>query len=379
MSGPELPPFLRGALNLPPEGSTVAPSVDWLHFLVISTTMLGSVGVALFAYVWLRRYKQKTPFELTRHVVPSLAAELALSTITLGIFFVFWVLGYHLYLDIREPPSDESMLVVYLSAKQWMWKFSYPDGHGTNDVLVVPQGQPVKLVMTSRDVIHSFYVPAFRIKQDVVPGRYIVTWFQSDTPGTYPIDCAEYCGLEHSMMRGQVVVLPQPDYAKWMEQNAPAGDEKEANLVASGHDVATRYQCFACHTIDGQPHIGPTWSRLYDSWVDLDGGRRVKADEAYLTRSMMEPNADIVRGYKAVMPTFYGRLSHVEVAALVEFIRSLKDGPFPPLVQLPSLGITLETPGSDGGAFVPPERGGPYDAGPRDIGPLHAPATETNQ
>jgi cytochrome c oxidase subunit 2 len=346
MTGPELPRVLRDMLNLPPEGSTVAAPVDWLHLLVISTTMLGSIGVALFAYAWLRRSRQKAPMQLTRRVVPSLASELGLAGVTLGIFFVFWVIGYYVYLDIREPPSDRPMLVVYLTAKQWMWKFSYPDGRATNDVLVVPQGQPVKLVMTSRDVIHSFYVPAFRIKQDVVPGRYIVSWFQSDTPGTYPIDCAEYCGLSHSEMRGEVVVLRPSEYARWMEQNAPAGAEKQADLATYGHDVAARYQCFACHTIDGQPHIGPTWSRLYDSLVELDGGRRVKADEAYLTRSMMEPNADIVRGYKPVMPTFYGRLSHVDVAALVELIRSLKDGPFPPLVELPSLQITAQ----DGGA-----------------------------
>jgi cytochrome c oxidase subunit 2 len=233
---------------------------------------------------------------------------------------------------------------VYVTAKQWMWKFAYFDGRASMDVLTVPAHRPIKLVMTSRDVIHSFYVPAFRMKHDVVPGRYYTTWFEANAPGTYDIDCAEFCGVDHSRMLGKVQVLSDEEYARWLEAPQSEGARKgvagptatgDGDLAAAGRDVAARRGCFNCHTIDGQPHIGPTWAGLYDSQVTLDDGRVALADEAYLTRSMMDPQADIVAGYKGVMPTYRGALPEPEVAALVEFIKSLRDQPVAPAIALP--------------------------------------------
>jgi cytochrome c oxidase subunit 2 len=222
-------------------------------------------------------------------------------------------------------------MTVYVTAKQWLWKFSYPDGRASVDVLIVPEGKPVKLVMTSRDVIHSFYVPAFRMKHDVVPGRYYTAWFEATTRGIYPIECAEYCGVSHSKMVGGVQVLSSADYARWLEGHPP----DQSDLVQEGREVAARRACLDCHTLDGQSHIGPTWVGLYDSQVPLQGGRSVRADVAYLTRSMMDPQVDIVAGYKDVMPTYRGVLSEPETAALVELIRALEDAPVAPSIVLP--------------------------------------------
>jgi cytochrome c oxidase subunit 2 len=197
--------------------------------------------------------------------------------------------------------------------------------------------------MTSRDVIHSFYVPAFRMKHDVVPGRYYTVWFEAKAPGIYPVECAEFCGVSHSRMLGQVQVLSQPDYERWLGGPAPATSEgyvtarDGADLASIGRDVAARRGCLNCHTIDGQSHIGPTWAGLYDSRVSLADGRFVAADDAYLTKSMMEPQADIVAGYKGVMPTYRGALPEPEVAALVEFIRSLRNQPIRPTIELPAV------------------------------------------
>lgn len=321
------PAFFREILALPAEGSTVANEVDWLHLLVISVTMLGAAGVAVVALLLVIRYRRRGSRKLTPHVVMTPSYELLVAGSLLTLFIGFWVLGYYVYLDIVEPPGGEDELVVYVMAKQWMWKFSYPNGRDTNGILVVPEGRNVKLVMTSRDVIHSFYVPAFRIKQDVLPGRYTVAWFQANGPATYQVLCAEYCGLAHSLMRADVVVLEKGEYGNWLDTNTPVGSEDKGNLVRYGRDVAVRYECLACHSIGGQRLLGPTWSRLYGSWVELEGGQRVKADDAYLTESMMQPEAKIVRGYGPVMPNYFGRLSHTDVAALVEFIKSLKDGP----------------------------------------------------
>jgi cytochrome c oxidase subunit 2 len=221
-----------------------------------------------------------------------------------------------------------------------MWKFEYPDGRRSADVLTVPLGRPVRLVLTSRDVIHSFFVPAFRIKKDVLPGRYTTTWFLPRETGSFEIFCAEYCGTNHSRMRGSVLVLSQADYEAWLaarpddlEEETAKEREGEArgdpvvlsDLAERGRTLAVRYGCAACHTVGGQRFVGPTWAGLWNSDVPLEGGRYVRADAAYLTRSMMDPTADIVRGFKPVMPSYRGLLAEPDVAAIVEYIRALEN------------------------------------------------------
>jgi cytochrome c oxidase subunit 2 len=233
-----------------------------------------------------------------------------------------------------------------------MWHFAYADGRSALGTLTVPAGTPVRLVMTSRDVIHSFFVPAFRVKQDVIPGRYTTAWFEATAPGTYEVFCAEFCGLSHSRMRGQVTVLPRGAYAAWLARTAAGGPGARAGdaeaptagafgdvseMARRGREVAARRQCTACHTADGQRFVGPTWRGLYGSQVALRGGRTVLADEAYLTRSMMDPLDDVVAGFDPVMPAFRGVLEPGEVAALVEYIRSLARQGEPSGVALPAV------------------------------------------
>jgi cytochrome c oxidase subunit II len=322
-------PLFLGLLNLPPEASSYAASVDLLHLLVISTTMLGATVVFVLALYYLARYRRRVPGETTQRTALPVPQEVGMIGGILGLFLAFWVVGTLEYDRMLTPPPGS--MVVYVTAKQWMWEFAYPDGRSSMDVLTVPLGRPVELVMTSRDVIHSFYVPAFRMKHDVVPGRYYTTWFAATAVGSFPIECAEYCGVSHSRMAGQVRVLSVDDYARWLEGEPPPG----ADLVTDGRDVATRRGCLNCHTLDGQPHVGPTWAGLYGSPVRLEDGRTVVADDAYLTRSMMDPQADVVAGFKPVMPTYRGILPEPEVAALVELLRSLKSSPYAPSITLP--------------------------------------------
>jgi len=331
-----LPSIVRDVLDLPPEASTFAYKIDTLHFAIIATTMVGSTSIFLVAVYFTLRYRRRSNVQLTEHIVTGLPLELLFIFGTLGLFLVWWAIGYHQYVDLEVPPKDA--LLVYVQAKQWMWKFTYPDGRSTNDVLVVPAGKNVRLVMGSRDVIHSFFVPAFRVKQDVVPGRYVTTWFHSDSPGTYPILCAELCGVDHSVMRGSVVVLGGEDYDAWLGQNVVGTGSTP--LAGIGREAAVKHACVACHTWNGQRHIGPTWSHLYDSKVSLEGGKTVIADEEYLTRSMMEPGADIVATFPNVMPASYRyTLSQPDVAAIVEFIRSLENAPETQDAPLPAVEV----------------------------------------
>ncbi len=337
--------LLRALLDLPPQASTYAFGVDMLHYFVIGTTMLGATFVFALALFFLVRSRRRAPGELTPRVTATAPTEATLIGGLLAVFIVFWIVGATQYDRMMTPPPDA--LPVYVTAKQWMWKFSYADGRSSMDVLTVPVGRPIKLVMNSRDVIHSFYVPAFRMKHDVVPGRYYVAWFEAITVGTFDIRCAEYCGVSHSRMLGSVRVLSADDYRRWLETVSPG---ESHDLAAEGLDVAARRGCLSCHTLDGQPHIGPTWAGLYASSVKLDDGHTVIADVPYLTRSMMDPHVEVVAGFKPVMPSYRGVLEEPEVAALVELIASLQNRPYAPSVALPR---------------VVPENPAPAPAGPR--------------
>ncbi len=328
--------LLHKVLLLPPQASSIALEVDHLHYFIITTTAVGSVGVALTALYFYVRYRRRSADQRSVHVSPSALFEVLAIGGPLTLFLAWFVLGFLGYVRLYTPPPGA--MDVYVTAKQWMWKFSYPDGPNSIDVLRVPARRPVRLLMTSRDVIHSFFVPDFRVKQDVLPGRYTQTWFEAVAPGRYDILCAEYCGSGHSMMRAWVDAMAPADYDRWLGEQrhgiAHAGDsggplrpgtEPGDSLARQGEEVAAQAGCFKCHTIDGTAHIGPTWLGLYHRTEPLDSGQSVYVDEAYITRSMMDPMADIVLGYPAVMPTFQGKLAAPETAAIVEFIKSLRD------------------------------------------------------
>jgi cytochrome c oxidase subunit 2 len=336
--------FFRRILFLPLQRSTIAKDIDTLHYFVISVTLAGSVLVFLMATVFVIRYRRRPSPEVpppnvhaTEHY-PAVLYELSVLVGLLLLFLVWWVIGSRQYLRLRVAP--ENALEVYVTGKQWMWRFAYPNGKRGISTLYVPAHRPIKLIMTSRDVIHSFYVPEFRIKQDVIPGRYTTEWFEATEPGTYQILCAEYCGTAHSEMRGDVVALEPDAYERWLEdKSAPPGEAGAgeataaesapgtADLVAEGKRAAAELGCFRCHTIDGSAFIGPTWAGIYGSTVALESGGQTFVDAEYITESMMDPLAKIVRGYQPRMPSYFGRVTPTETADIVELIKSLRDVP----------------------------------------------------
>lgn len=338
--------LLRRLLYLPEQASSYARELDYLHYLIILVTMAGSTAVFAAALYFYFRYKRRGAAPATTPEVHiPLKQEIALALGLLLLFILFWVIGFAQFVRMSQPPRDA--MDVYVMGKQWMWKFAYPEGPSSVGTLYVPAGRPVRLLITSRDVIHSFFVPAFRLKQDAVPGRYTVAWFEATKTGIYPAYCTEYCGTAHSMMRADVVVLDPADFQRWLASPAAQAsavdprrpgprteaEERAADLVyptsarlglvRQGTEVAAQQGCLRCHSLDGTPHIGPTWRGVFGTLVRLEGGGQVLADEAYLTESMMDPLAKIAAGYPPVMPSYRGQISPAETAAIVELIKSL--------------------------------------------------------
>jgi cytochrome c oxidase subunit 2 len=306
--------LFRRALDLPPQASSLAYRIDVLHYIVIGTAFAVATSVFFIIVYFLVRFRERPGERRTHKVNPKV--EIVLAGITLAVFLAFWVVGFGQFREIRAVSPDA--MRVYVVAKQWMWEAVYPDGTSVQDEIRVPVGRPVVLLMTARDVIHSFYVPAFRLKQDVVPGRLTTLQITATEAGTFDILCAEYCGAGHSRMRGRVVALPPADYAAWLSAHATP------DLAAAGEKIATEKGCMRCHTVDGTTHLGPTWRGLYGSTVRFQDGSTEVADEAYLTESMMDPFKKIVAGYGPLMPSYLGTLSGPEVEAIVEYIRSLR-------------------------------------------------------
>jgi cytochrome c oxidase subunit 2 len=366
--------FLRRILFLPPESSTVARSVDHLHFFVILTTMAGAVFITVVGGLFLVRYRSsRRPYEeAVPHTQSVRAPAWVEATVVVGLlslFFLWWGIGVHLYEHLRVAPAGS--MQIYVTAKQWMWQFGYPEGGHSIATLYVPAGRPIELDMTSRDVIHSFFVPDFRIKQDVVPGRYTTVWFEADEPGTHDIYCTQYCGTGHSKMRGQVVVLTPADFEGWLAgaNPPPPGPQDQQPAVVTdfplpqltemarqGLRVAGVHGCLRCHTLDGTPHIGPTWAGLYGSTVPLEDGGSVTADDAYITESMMDPFAKIHAGFRALMPTYQGLIAPGDTAAIIELIKSLRDVTRAPQVQMfvPAPGVPASRPASLPTGTAPP-------------------------
>jgi cytochrome c oxidase subunit 2 len=336
--------WLRTILFLPPQASSVAASIDHLHYFVIVTTFAGTAAIGLVAIYWIIRYRRRGPIGEPPAREQPKSTKTRNEVLIIGglfsLFFAWWVIGYMQYIRVRVPPEDT--FDIYVVAKQWMWKFAYPDGQHTIAQLYVPAGRPVKVIMTSRDVIHSFYVPDFRIKQDVIPGRYTTAWFTVNKPGKHLLECAEFCGTNHSTMRAEVIALDAADFERWLDSgprdpSAPApryeepavaydvGPGRPMSLQRLGEEIAAQEGCLRCHTLDGTPHIGPTWAGLYQARVPLKGGGFAIADEVYLTESMMDPLARIHAGYQPVMPSYLGLLRPGETAAIVELIKSIKD------------------------------------------------------
>ena len=297
----------------PDSASTTAGRVDALYvFLVLVSaimTVLIFTTLAVFAVKFRRRRGQTADQIEGSHVL-----EITWSVIPLAVFMSIFVWAAVLYFQMRTPPQDATE--VYTVAKQWMWKFEHIEGQREINELHVPVGRDIKLIMTSQDVIHSFFVPAFRIKQDVLPGRYTTLWFRATKPGTYHLFCSQYCGTQHSGMIGWVVVMEPRDYQAWMSGGA------SQPLAVTGQKLFSELGCSTCHRFDTQGR-GPNLAGVFGKPVLLEDGRTVTADENYVRESILEPGVKIVKGFKPVMPTFQGQVSDEQLSALVAYVKSL--------------------------------------------------------
>jgi cytochrome c oxidase subunit II len=302
----------------PARAATTSGNVDALFIFLVLLAGFMSLAIFTMIVVFALKYRSRRGHK-AEQIEGSVPLEITWSAVPLAIFMVIFGWGAVIYFQERTPPrgADE----VYVVAKQWMWKLEHEQGQREINELHVPVGRDVKLIMTSQDVIHSFYVPAFRIKQDVLPGRYTTAWFRATKPGVYHLFCAEYCGTAHSGMIGQVVVLEPAQYQAWLSGGTVFG-----SLAANGESIFQQLGCPTCHRFDIQGR-GPNLRGIFDKPVQLEDGRTVIADENYIRESSLSPTAKIVSGFKPIMPTFQGLVSEEQLAALVAYIKSLSPSP----------------------------------------------------
>lgn len=310
-----------GLLLWPPSASTSAEWVDTLFFVLLGGSVLVTLVVAVLIALFCWRYRAGAQVRrgpgLTTRGAHRLEFGVA-AAITVGFLAVF-VWSATLYLQLYRPPPGDA-LIINVVGKQWMWKLQHPDGSREINTLHVPAHRKVRLRITSADVIHSFYVPAFRLKRDAVPGLYTNMWFETTKPGRYHLYCAEYCGTQHSHMRGQVVVMAPADYQAWLEKT---GFDKSPAAV--GQALFQAHGCSGCHRGDSVARA-PSLAGIYGRPVPLAGGGTIIADEAYLRDSILLPTKHVVAGYAPVMPSFAGQISEAEILQIIAYIKSLDPG-----------------------------------------------------
>ena len=240
------------------------------------------------------------------------------------VVVVIFYYGWRVYTDLRVPQAGATE--VYVNARQWMYEVRYPDGRTAINEIRVPQGKPVKFILSASDVIHGFYLPDFRIKMDMIPGRITTLWMQPDRPGRYQIFCTVYCGTGHSNMLAQLIVMPPQEYSEWVEHRGRdgTGEEEHEPVAVRGERIVKNAGCLNCHAIEGKEKIGPNFRGVYGSKVPLEGGQSVTADEEYLRESIVEPGARLVKGYPNVMPTYKTSMPPDDVRAAVEYLKTLK-------------------------------------------------------
>jgi cytochrome c oxidase subunit 2 len=307
--------------TLPPQASTVAGNVDALYHFIAALSTFFFVLIVLLTVAFVIRYRHR-PGEkraLSQNQ-GSHALELAWSVIPGILLVVIFAWGFSTFVAQAVPPDPA--LDVRVTAQKWSWFFQYPRQGGLGSPeLIVPVGQPVKLTMSSADVIHSFYVPAFRVKQDVLPNRYTVAWFEATQPGEYDVFCTEYCGTSHSGMLSKVKVLGDAEWKAWLDSGGGMGGEG-MDPAEWGGKLYVSLGCNACHSLDGTQVVGPSFKGKFGSHEALADGTSVLVDDNYVRESIVEPLAKVVAGFPPVMPTFAGRVTDAQMNALIDFIKS---------------------------------------------------------
>ncbi len=303
----------------PDQASSYSGRVDSLFAFLCVLTILVGVGITLLIIYFAVKYRRRNEEEVPRPVAGSMKLEMVWMIIPFFISMGIFVWGSSIYYTMYHAPKEG--LEIYVVAKQWMWKFQHLDGQREINELHVPAGRKVKVTMTTEDVIHSFYVPAFRIKLDVVPGKYSTVWFEPTKAGRYHLFCAEYCGTGHSRMIGWIDVMEASEYQAWL-----SGGASEGSLASSGEKLFQQLACITCHRSDATGR-GPVLEGLFGKEVQLQDGSKVTVDEAYIRESVLNPRAKVVAGFQPIMPTFQGQVSEEQLLQLVAYIKSI--GPKP--------------------------------------------------
>lgn len=306
---------------MPEQGTEIAKQVDNLYGFLLVVSFISCailIGGMIFFAV---KYKRKTANDHTPYISHDTRLEILWSVIPLIIFLFVFGWGWIIYHDMRAMPKDA--LEIHVTGKQWAWTAEYKNGVRSTDV-VVPVNKDVKLILASEDVIHSFFIPSFRLKQDAVPGRYTTLWFRAEKLGNFHVFCAEFCGTSHSGMITRLRVVTQEEFDKWLTEESEIGS---LPLAQRGAKIFQTRACASCHNVDNPAvKIGPTLYKKWGSEEELDNGSKVAFDENYLRESILEPQAKIVKGYPkpSPMPAFQGQLSESELTALIEYIKGLK-------------------------------------------------------
>jgi cytochrome c oxidase subunit II len=306
----------------PEQASNFASSVDSLMMFLSLVSLFFTVAITAAIIYFFFKYRRKQVNEVGVPIHGNMRLEATWIVIPFILAMTMFGWGAVVYVEYRHPPQDT--LDIYIVAKQWMWKAQQPTGLREINELHVPVGRDVKLILASEDVIHDFFVPAFRVKMDVVPGRYNTMWFRPTKVGRYHFFCAQYCGTNHALMGGWVTVMEPSDYAAWLSGSLGA----EADPVALGEKLFVEKACSTCHIGSGLGRA-PSLNGVYGGKILLAGGSMVTADDAYIRESILQPNAKIVAGYQPLMPAFQGQLTEEQILALTAYIKSLQSLPVP--------------------------------------------------
>jgi cytochrome c oxidase subunit 2 len=301
----------------PDQASTIAKGVDELHYFLTAVTLFFTALIFLAIFYLMIKYRRRSDSaDRPPKIEGSLPLEIIWTVIPTLLTVVMFSWGSSLYFRNSRPP--EASAEIFLVGKQWMWHLQHPEGPREINELHIPVGIPVKLTMTSEDVIHDFYIPAFRVKKDVLPGRYSSIWFEATKTGAYHFFCAQYCGMQHAGMIGWIYVMSPTDYAQWL-----AGGVKGESMTEAGARLFTQLGCITCHLAEGAGRCPPLQG-LYGKAVKLADGRSMIADEAYIRESIVHPNSHHVAGYPPIMPTYQGQISEEQLLQLIAYIKSLR-------------------------------------------------------
>lgn len=306
---------------MPTQGTEIAKQVDNLYGFLLITSLIACLLVIGGMIFFVIKYRRRSPNDKTPYISHSTILEFLWSFIPLVIFLGVFAWGWYIYHQMRSMPKNA--IEINVLGKQWAWEVEYKNGYKTVNEVVVPIGEDVKLLLTSSDVIHSFFVPSFRIKQDAVPGRYTALWFRADKLGDFHIFCTEYCGTSHSAMIGRLKVVSREEFDKYLEQGQ---EERSLPLAQKGEKLFAVKACSSCHsTTDHATRVGPALFQRFGTESEMSDGSKILVDENHLRESILEPNRHIVKGFsQGLMPTFQGQLNENELSALVEYIKELK-------------------------------------------------------